>query len=214
MEFVQLNPIWHVPEKIAREEILKKVREDSTYIGNEKFDVFDENGARVDPDAVTWNGVAEDSLKYRFRQAPGSRNPLGSIKFLFPNAFSVYMHDTPNRNLFDKALRAMSHGCIRIEEPLRLASYLLKDTGVWSGDSLRAAIDKGSRERITLPSPVPVYLTYFTAFTENNGKPGFREDVYDRDAALQKALSAYLSPYQRADTLMVANPPPPHPGER
>jgi murein L,D-transpeptidase YcbB/YkuD len=214
MEFVQLNPFWHVPEKIAREEILKKVREDSTYIGTEKFDVFDENGARVDPDAVTWNGVAEDSLKYRFRQAPGSRNPLGSIKFLFPNAFSVYMHDTPNRNLFDKALRAMSHGCIRIEEPLRLASYLLKDTGVWSGDSLRAAIDKGSRERITLPSPVPVYLTYFTAFTENNGKPGFREDVYDRDAALQKALSAYLSPYQRADTLMVANPPPPHPGER
>lgn len=204
MEFVQLNPFWHVPETIARDEILQKVREDSTYIQTEKFDVFDEDGARVDPKAVAWNGLPADSLKYRFRQAPGTRNPLGSIKFLFPNRYSVYMHDTNNRHLFDKALRAMSHGCVRIDEPLRLAAYLLGDTGEWNAESIAAAIAKGSRERITLANPVPVYLTYFTAFTERDGKAGFREDVYDRDAMLQAALTSYLSPYQRADTLIVA----------
>jgi murein L,D-transpeptidase YcbB/YkuD len=196
MEFIQLNPFWHVPEKIAREEILEKVREDSTYIHTEKFDVFDENGSRVDPGGVAWNGLVADSLKYRFRQAPGTRNPLGTIKFLFPNRFSVYMHDTNNRQLFDRTARAMSHGCIRIEQPLRLASYLLQDTGVWSSDSLRAAIDRKSRQRITLARPEPVYLTYFTAFTDD-GKPEYREDVYGRDAMMQSALQAYRSPYQQ-----------------
>lgn len=208
METIQLNPFWHVPETIARAEILEKVREDSTYIDKEKFDVFDENGARVNADAVAWNAVAADSMKYRFRQAPGALNPLGSIKFLFPNPFSVYMHDTNNRGLFDRTLRAMSHGCIRIEQPLRLAAYLLKDTGVWSSDSLRAAIDRGSRQAITLPTPMPVYITYFTAFTESDGRPAYLDDVYDRDTVLQQALASYLSPYQRADTLMVANPQP------
>jgi murein L,D-transpeptidase YcbB/YkuD len=122
---LEINPAWHVPESIASAEILPKVQLDPDYLLSEIISVFDTAGKRVDPEQVEWKSLDAASLPYRFRQEPGAENPLGSIKFLFPNQWSVYLHDTPNTKLFNKEYRALSHGCIRIERPLDMVEYLL-----------------------------------------------------------------------------------------
>jgi murein L,D-transpeptidase YcbB/YkuD len=192
---MELNPQWHVPESIATEEILPKVKADPNYLIAENISVVDSTGQEVDPTTVPWEEVNAESMAYRFRQEPGGGNPLGSIKFLFPNRFSVYLHDTPNSRLFEKDERAMSHGCVRIEHPLDLAAYLLGREGRWTRKELEDEVKSGKRKWIDLKETTPIYILYFTAFVDRDGKCDYRPDIYNRDASVDSALTVYRSPY-------------------
>jgi L,D-transpeptidase YcbB len=192
---VELNPNWHVPEKIAAGEILPKVKEDPDYLLAENITVIDTAGKTVDPSTVKWASLDPATLPYRFRQEPGGKNPLGSIKFLFPNRWSVYLHDTPATKLFSKEFRALSHGCVRVEHPLDLANYLLRGQMNISPEELATQVKSGKRRWIDLKQTEPIYLVYFTAFVDRQGCPNYRPDVYERDRMLQGALNAYPSPW-------------------
>ena len=206
---LELNPRWHVPEKIAAGEILPKVKEDPDYLLAENITVIDTAGKTIDPSTVKWAALDSTTLPYRFRQEPGDKNPLGSIKFLFPNRWSVYLHDTPATKLFAKEFRALSHGCVRVERPLDLANYLLLGQMSISSEELAAQVKSGKRRWIDLKQTEPIYLVYFTSFVDREGRPNFRPDVYQRDRMLQEALNAYLSPWSPPpDTTVVVGQTP------
>jgi len=135
-----------------------------------------------------WNVGEGSGLRVRAR--PGEQNPLGKVKFMFPNKYDIYLHDTPARALFDEADRNGSHGCIRVERPFDLADYLMRDDPQWSGGQLRAAIDSGEQRDVKLTQPVPVYLLYFTAMPGPDGNVAFFEDIYDIDQAQAQAQAA------------------------
>ncbi|MBK8210898.1 MAG: L,D-transpeptidase family protein [Rhodospirillales bacterium] len=144
-------------------------------------------GGEVNPGTIDWAAVGAN-FPYRLRQDPGPRNALGRIKFMFPNPYDVYMHDTPSRSLFKRQVRAFSHGCIRVEKPMELAEYLLR--GSWSRERIQRAIDGGKNRSMQLDKPVAVHLVYLTAWVDPNGLVQFREDLYNRDARLVAALDA------------------------
>ena len=170
MTFIELNPTWTLPDSITRNEILPKLASDPGYL--ERHDME----------------VVSDS-PYRLRQRAGKDNPLGQIKFMFPNEFDIYLHDTPADHLFDRAERDFSHGCIRLEKPIELAALLLKDDPKWTQESIQAAIASGEHETITLPRPLPVHILYWTAWVEPDGTVAFRKDIYGHDDQLEQALA-------------------------
>jgi murein L,D-transpeptidase YcbB/YkuD len=192
MTYLVLNPVWNVPDSIAKKEILPKARKDPRYLKKEDITIlrgWGEDEEEVNPAAVRWRSVTPRNLNFRFRQEPGPLNPLGRIKFMFPNKYNVYLHDTPAKNLFSQDVRTFSHGCIRIEKPLELAEYVLKGDPRWTKESIEAAIESGSTQEVRLPRPVDVYVVYVTAWVDRNGSVQFRNDVYGRDADLYSALS-------------------------
>ena len=135
MTYLDFNPFWNIPPGIAREEIAPRVAEHLSYLSERKIRIFGDSSAQaaeVTPRKVNWVRAEKGYFPYRLRQDPGPRNPLGRIKFIFPNAFDVYLHDTPSRGLFDQEIRTFSHGCIRVEKPAELAAYLLRPRGDWS----------------------------------------------------------------------------------
>lgn len=170
MTYIELNPDWNIPDDIAKNEILPKLAADPGYL------------ERHDMERVPGTD--------RLRQRAGEDNPLGQIKFMFPNQFDVYLHDTPADHLFDRAERDFSHGCVRLEKPIDLATYLLKDDPKWTPESIQAAIDSGEHETITLKRPLPVHILYYTAFVDPDGTVEFRRDIYGHDAELERALAA------------------------
>ena len=164
MEFMVVNPSWHVPQSIIR----KQLADDPTYYSRNGYEVVRKGG------------------NIFVRQPPGERNALGNIKFMFPNDHAVYMHDTPNRSLFNAARRSFSHGCVRVDQPFRFAEALIPETG-WSEQRLRTLIGKGERT-IKFSEGVPVHLMYFTAYVDDEGKMQMREDLYGQSRKLQSAL--------------------------
>lgn len=188
---VEINPAWTVPPKLAREDILPKVRKDPGYLAEKGIRIFkdwSEGAPEIDPDSIDWTSVRGETLSFKFRQDPGPRNALGRIRFIFPNKFDVYLHDTPERGLFSRAVRDFSSGCIRIEKPLDLAQYVLRDDPEWGREKILAAIDAGKTRIVPLRKPIGVHLLYWTAWRAEDGRIQFREDIYKRDAALSKAL--------------------------
>jgi L,D-transpeptidase YcbB len=171
MNQVVLNPWWNVPASITRNEILPRLRRDPGYLARENMIMT----------STRDGGVS-------IRQRPGPGNALGRIKFLFPNRFGVYLHDTPSRSLFERTVRTFSHGCIRIEKPLELAEAVLRDDPAWTPQAIRAALDRGATRTIPLARPVPVHVVYWTAWMDGEGVLQLRDDVYDRDSALAEAL--------------------------
>ncbi|MFY0524090.1 L,D-transpeptidase family protein [Archangium gephyra] len=191
VEYLVLHPTWYVPSKITAEEVLPKLQEDPGAAARMGLTTYDRaTGAPVDPGTVDWSGLEAGSLPYRFAQDPGDSNPLGQVKFMLPNRFSIYLHDTPNPKLFAEAHRAFSHGCIRVSEPAKLADFLLRGHEGWTEESLAAEMEqaKGKQRRVDLPAPVPVYLLYWTSFVGTDGRVQFRPDVYRQDAAVLRAL--------------------------
>ncbi len=184
---VVLNPYWNVPRSIAVDELLPQIRKDPGWLARNRMVVLDEAGRRVDPDAVAWSGLGRGRFPYRLRQEPGEENALGRIKFEMPNPHAVYLHDTPSRELFGRAVRTFSHGCIRVAEPLGLAELLLAPQGV-DRAALEAGIATGARRAIRLADPPLVYVTYLTAFVNADGTVQFRDDVYGRDERLARQL--------------------------
>jgi L,D-transpeptidase YcbB len=191
MTYLVLNPYWNVPDSIAREEIIPKIRRDPEYLEKENMKVlsgWEQNSASIDPGSVEWDAAGASAFKYRFRQEPGPRNPLGRIKFMFPNRFDVYLHDTPGKHLFERNVRSFSHGCIRVEKPIELAEYVLKQDPRWTLKRINAELAEGNTREIRLPNPVDVYILYLTAWVDGGGLLNFREDIYGRDAKLDAEM--------------------------
>lgn len=192
MTHLVINPSWKIPENIFKNDILPKVRKDSGYLSDQNIRVFEDWGddAREIPSQlIDWDRVDPETFKYKLKQDPGPHNALGRLKFIFPNEYKVYLHDTPHQQLFADPLRTYSSGCIRIEKPIELAEYLLKDNPGWTGEDILAEIEKGEEKTIYLPEPVPVYLVYWTAWVDMDGMINFRDDIYERDKTLAEAFS-------------------------
>jgi len=184
---VQVNPVWNIPQSIATNEITKFAAADRYYLANHNIDVF-ENGKKVeDPETVDWS-AGNPGKKYQFKQRPGEDNSLGKIKFLFNNQSSVYLHDTPAKAAFKQSMRAVSHGCVRVEKPLDFAHALFGDGAKFEqikkqmNDTVAVATD------IALPNKVPVYLSYFTSWVDQGGTVQVRRDVYGLDIVLYTYL--------------------------
>ncbi len=193
MTYLVLAPYWNVPPTIAAEDKLPLIKKDSGYLSKEKMVLFEQaTNSRVDPSTVDWSSLTgrQFNARYRIRQDPGPRNALGSVKFMFPNRHHVYLHDTPSRELFARAARDFSSGCIRLQRPLDLAEYLLRDDPRWSRPAIDAAVASGAERTVQLASPVPVHLLYFTAWVEEDGTLAFRSDIYGRDRAVALGLAA------------------------
>jgi L,D-transpeptidase YcbB len=184
MTYLVLNPYWEVPHSIAKREILPELHNDPTYLQKHNMKVIESWGPSVqvvDPATINWSAISSHDLRYRFRQEPGTQNALGQIKFKFPNAFNVYLHDTSTPSLFAKSQRAFSHGCIRVEKPIDLAAYLLQDIPQWSRQRILATIAGNAQQRIDLRTPMPVHIVYRTAWVDEDGSVQFRPDIYRYD---------------------------------
>lgn len=188
MTYVVFAPYWNVPADIASKETIPSVLKDPAFLDKTNMEVLDRSGHVVDPSSID----ISQSGAYRFRQRPGGRNSLGYVKFMFPNQFNVYLHDTPADSLFARAARSFSHGCVRVEQPQQLAEYVLADQPEWTPDRIEAAMHAGQEKSVKLRQPIPVYLGYFTARTAADGILQFRDDVYGIDARQQTQLASAL----------------------
>lgn len=192
MTYLVVNPYWNVPRTIAVEDILPEVQKDVSYLAHRGIRVLQNwelDAPEVDPATVDWHAYHAGRFPFRLRQDPGPYNDLGRFKFMFPNPFAVYLHDTPNRSLFKHVQRDFSSGCIRLESPLVLANFVLAGDKRWTPDTLTEAIEKGETRTIRLEHPVPVHLLYMTAWADKTGVIQFRSDIYDRDRDLERALN-------------------------
>ena len=191
MTYLEINPVWNVPESIARKELLPKIQEDPNYLAERNYTLlmsWDQNAPEVNPLSIDWNEITAGSFPFRIRQEAGENNALGRIKFMFPNQFNIYLHDTPARSLFSRTERAFSHGCIRVAKPLELAAAVLEGQGDWNLERVAEAVESGVTQRVNLERPLPVQLTYITAWVNKDGTVHFRRDVYGRDRTLARAL--------------------------
>ncbi|HEX4962998.1 MAG TPA: L,D-transpeptidase family protein [Thermoanaerobaculia bacterium] len=189
MTYLVIDPYWNVPSSIVTKEIVPHMRRDPGYLTHEGMEVTtSRGGAPVSPASIDWQKTSGAGLVVR--QKPGPKNALGRYKFIFPNSFDVYLHDTPSRSLFQRAERSFSHGCIRLEKPLDLALYLLQDEPAWTPESLKAAVAAGKERVVTLHHPIPVHLAYWTVWVDDAGVVQFRKDLYERDKPLLEMLAA------------------------
>jgi L,D-transpeptidase YcbB len=187
---IVLNPYWNVPDSIALEEVLVKVQADPTYLEKEGLEILAGWGGErttVDATTVDWAALGKEPLPFRFRQRPGRRNLLGRIKFNLPNHHSVYLHDTPSKGAFARSNRALSHGCVRVQEPFRLAEILVRDLPRWAGGALEKAALADEEVTVVLSRPVPIYFTYPTAEVGADGRLRFYRDLYGVDEAMERA---------------------------
>lgn len=194
MTYLVLNPFWEVPQRLAAQDQLPRIRADREYLERMGFSVLQGWGAeerRIDPENVDWQALSSRNFPYRLRQAPGPENALGRVKFMFPNRHNVYLHDTPARGLFARDERAFSSGCIRVEDPDRLTRWLLSErAAIMSVERIEAVFASGQETTVRLDRALPVHLLYWTAWMDEQGLVQYRHDIYQRDQALIDALNA------------------------
>jgi murein L,D-transpeptidase YcbB/YkuD len=186
MEYIVVNPYWKIPESIVKKEMLSKLIRDPYYFerrGKILKRSWDENSERVDPGTVNWAQYRAKNkhIPYYFMQVPGTSNALGKIKFLFPNGYSVYIHDTPTKKLFFKNERAFSHGCMRIQKPRELLKVLALYNDNIDVEAIMARLGTREKKTIVLKRKVPVDITYLTAYIDPYGNINFRKDIYKYD---------------------------------
>ncbi len=191
IKLVVLNPYWNVPRSIATKEILPILRRNPGYLSRKGMSLINRNGRKVSPYGVNWSRVSRRSFNYRIRQRPSGGNALGRIKFMFPNKHSIYLHDTPSKSLFNKQARAFSHGCIRVQNPVKFAEVLMQPQFGWSQKAIAGKISTRRNRAIKLKQKIPVHLTYRTVWAGDDGKLHFRDDIYGRDKRLAKALEKH-----------------------
>lgn len=179
---LELNPFWGIPNRIATKEYLSKIQKDPSYLEQHNIRVFNpKNNQEIDPTGIDWQKVTQTNFNYFLRQDPGKKNALGKLKFLFPNDCGIYLHDTSNPNLFGKKARSLSHGCVRVSQPLALADYLIASTPNWDDDKLESAINTGKHRWVKLADPLEIHIIYQTAWVESNGQLQYRNDIYKAD---------------------------------
>lgn len=166
MKYVVFSPYWNIPPGILKNEVLPGIRRNPNYLASHRM----------------------EKVGNTYRQKPGPANSLGLVKFLFPNSYNIYLHDTPSKSHFGRENRAFSHGCIRLAEPKKLAEYLLRNQPEWTSDKITKAMNAGKEQYVTLKETVPVFIGYLTAFVTSDGKLNFRQDVYNRDGRLAKTM--------------------------
>ncbi|MBD3287548.1 L,D-transpeptidase family protein [candidate division KSB1 bacterium] len=190
MTYIVLNPYWYVPQTIMKEDILPQVQRNPGFLVQRSIEVIRSWKDRepIDPFSIDWDKINASNNPYLFRQAPGVQNALGRIKFMFPNKYDIYLHDTPHRSQFDEIKRTFSSGCIRLEKPIDLAEYVLLGDTTWSRTKIINALKSVTDMSIELPQPIPVYLFYCTAWVNDNGIVHFRDDIYNRDVLVEEAL--------------------------
>jgi murein L,D-transpeptidase YcbB/YkuD len=192
MTYLVFNPTWEVPPALAVQDKLPELQADPVRMVQLGFQVLSGWGAEervVDILEVDWSQVTRDRFPYRLRQLPGPQNALGRVKFMFPNKFNVYLHDTPARELFGRSQRTFSSGCIRVERPEALGVLLLSGQPPWTRETVLEAMDSGREQTVKLDVARPVHLLYWTAWTEPDGTVQFRSDIYGRDRLLEAALA-------------------------
>jgi murein L,D-transpeptidase YcbB/YkuD len=192
MSYLVFRPYWDVPPSIQRNEVVPDIEADRDYVKDNNFEVIGADGN------VLTSGTISDSVlqqlragKLRVREKPGPSNALGLVKFIFPNSFSVYLHDTPQeKEMFAQTRRDLSHGCIHVQEPDQLAAWLLRDKPEWTLERVQRAMQTGpNNARVNLTKPIPVLIIYATAVAEEDGEVFFYPDLYGHDATLEKALA-------------------------
>ena len=184
IETVVFNPSWGVPASIIANEYLAKLQRDAAYLDRIGFKVSTPEGTPIASADVDWWSYT-GKIPYNVQQPPGGKNALGELKFLFPNAHNIYMHDTPNRELFSQDVRAFSHGCVRVQNPRDFATVLLG----WDRKKIDSTTDSKASQSVKLPRPVPIHIAYFTAWPDSAGKMRYFGDIYGRDQAMDDALS-------------------------
>jgi murein L,D-transpeptidase YcbB/YkuD len=191
MRYLIFRPYWNVPISIQRAELIPKIERDRNYLASNDFEVVD-----TDRTVVTDGTVSDDVLDglrsgaLNIRQKPGPKNALGLVKFIFPNSYNVYLHGTPAVELFSRARRDISHGCIRVENPAALAEWVLRGRPEWDTARIQAVMNGDQTARVNLKQPIPVLIIYSTGVVEPDGEVQFFQDIYDDDASLKKALAA------------------------
>jgi murein L,D-transpeptidase YcbB/YkuD len=189
--YLDLNPSWTVPPTVLGKDVLPELQRDPGWLLEKDMQVVDYQGNPVDSAAIDWARYSGRNFPWLIRQQPGRENALGQIKFMFPNPYSVYLHDTPSRKLFDQPQRALSSGCIRIEQPVELAALLLEDTPGWDRARLDSALDSHRTRSVGLRQPVEILLRYRTVTVEGNGTVFFHPDIYGHDEPVIQALRDY-----------------------
>jgi L,D-transpeptidase YcbB len=194
MRYIIFRPYWNVPPSIARGEIVPHLLKDPGYLGKKGFEITDSNGTVVASSSASADQIAQlRAGRLMVRQKPAADNALGLIKFIFPNSNNVYLHSTPAPQLFSQSRRDFSHGCIRVENPAALASFILQnqpDGQKWTVDAVKAAMQSGpDNQQINLSVPVPVVIAYFTAVVEEDGEVYFYNDIYGHDKSLEAVLA-------------------------
>lgn len=187
---IRFNPSWGVPHMIAVQDKLKVIQNDPSYLSRKGFVVYDSNNERVDPGSVDWSSLSKSYFPYRLRQMPGTQNALGKIRFSITSPFDVYLHDTAEPKLFEKAVRNFSSGCIRVAKPLDLGVFVFNDSAEWPRDKISQNMQGNQTRNIDLKHPVPVHIAYFTAWIDEQGDPHFVLDAYGQDKVIEAALDA------------------------
>lgn len=188
LEYIVFSPSWIVPNSIIGNELIPLFREDPYRVDEKNMEITDADGQVLDPLAIDWSDIGAYDIGVR--QKPGPQNALGRVKFIFPNRYAIYLHDTPADHLFDNSKRSFSHGCIRVAEPERLAEYLLRDASGWSESAVVDAMHAEEDQKVYLEEPVPVYITYFTAIADTGGEMRYLADVYGHDQVVTEALAS------------------------
>src|SRR4030043_1720368 len=181
MTYLVLNPDWTVPPTILNTDIIPSVINNPAYLAEKNLKILRIDGTEVDPSSIDWINMVQAGFPYRIHQEPGPKNALGRVKFMFPNQYSVYIHDTPDQNLFGRTDRSFSSGCIRVNNPLDLAACIMKDSPAWTPEHIKNVIDQGEERTVNLAKSIPVLLVYLTAWASDDGLVYFRKDIYDRD---------------------------------
>jgi murein L,D-transpeptidase YcbB/YkuD len=189
IERVVFRPFWNIPKSIQREEVVPRIKKDPGYLTSHDYEVIDQEDNIVTRDVVdpsTLQGLRSGLLSVR--QRPGPDNSLGLVKFVVPNSNDVYLHGTPAKQLFSRDRRDFSHGCIRVEDPAKLAAWVLRDKREWTPEKIRAAMGGTETVTVVLDEPIPVLVIYGTAAVMENGERRFFDDIYGYDKTLEEAL--------------------------
>jgi murein L,D-transpeptidase YcbB/YkuD len=187
LQYIEFNPTWTVPRSITVKEMIPKIKKDHNYLSDRNMVLLDASGKIVPMSSVDFSAISANNFPYTIRQEPGPGNALGEVKFIFPNKYAVYLHDTPSKYLFGKAKRSFSHGCIRTQNPLDLAEVLLEGS-VWDKQKIRETLDSKKTTRALIKEPIDVLLLYWTAGLYQQKSVFFYPDIYERDAQILMKL--------------------------
>lgn len=183
---IVFSPYWNVPQSIIANELLPKLKKDAHYLNKKNMEVV-KNNEVINSGNINWN-LYTKGVPFVIREKPGKRNSLGLVKFLFPNSYSIYMHDTPSKGLFENDSRAFSHGCIRLAEPLKLATYLLKSDSSITQEMMIKWMNAGKEKYVKVKPAIPVFIVYFTSWVNHKGQLNFRKDIYGLDKKLSQEI--------------------------
>jgi murein L,D-transpeptidase YcbB/YkuD len=192
VSYMEYNPYWTIPLNLAFADIIPKQASDPSYLAGRSIKLYRgwADPREIDPQTVDWRTLDKETFPYWLRQEPGPKNALGRIKFIFSNPYEIYLHGTPDTHLFDRVVRTFSSGCIRVKDPVRLAAFLLNDGSQQKEEEVLENIHLGTNQGVTLPVAVPIYLVYWTAWVDQQGRVNFRKDIYGRDSTLYTLLES------------------------